>query len=289
MPSFEGDDGDEEAHLGSPRLNSTNSSKGFVDAMPHRWPLTGPIKADSTALIVLDMQRDFCEQGGLLAQSGHPIAAARSIIPPILRLLHASRVVGLPVYHVRHSHRHDLSTFSANERARQTSLLELPPMPRMESSCDPHSRPLGHFLLRQSPGTDPVVELCPLYHEVLIDHSKPSAFAYTDLDLLLRNRDIRNLIIVGLDVNDSLVATVRDAAEKRYDCLLVQGCIASVSSIVPLSSGQHLEQGVTVDLSLFEQAASAHCKKRSEISPQLFRPRPTSINPTNPHTCLNQR
>ncbi|KAF2154706.1 Isochorismatase hydrolase [Myriangium duriaei CBS 260.36] len=260
MP-FEADGDDDEED--EPRVTAARGApkkKGYIETLPYRWPIGQPIKAETTALIVLDMQRDFCEHGGLLAQLRHPITAARSIIPPILQLLHASRLARLPIYHVRHSHRHDLSTFSGLDRTRVSAISSepqtQPPSSRPPLPVPGAQGPLGHFLLRQSPGTDPVVELCPLYHEVLVDHPRSSAFSFTDLDLLLRNRDISNLIIVGLDVNDSIVSTARDAADRRFDCALISGCIAQVSSSFPITDPPPTPEQVA-DLSLSDSAATA--------------------------------
>lgn len=202
---------------------------------------------------------------------GHPIAAARSVVPPILSILDLCRQASLPVYHCRHSHRHDLSTLSALDRVKFASPSASPaphptngypimqpvvssPPTRLSLPLPGTQGLLGHFLLRQSAGTDPVVELRPLYQEVLVDHPRPSAFSFTDLDLLLRNRNIQNLILVGLDVNSSLVSTARDAADRRYDILLVEGCIAPASSRYP-----HMDpppsQEQTSDLGLCAAAA----------------------------------
>ncbi|TKX23407.1 isochorismatase-like protein 3 [Elsinoe australis] len=202
-------------------------------AEPYWFPHEGLVRADSTALLLVDMQQDFVNPGGFLDQLGHPIAQARTLIPPLQKLLHAARCAQFPIYHARHSHRHDLSTFTGLDRARiQPSTVNTRtghPLPTFTAQdlVPGTPGPLGHFLLRQSPGTDPVPELAPLYSELMFDHPRSSVFAYTDLDLVIRNRGIKNIIIAGLSVNASIRDTVRDATDRGFDVCIVEGCVAA--------------------------------------------------------------
>ncbi|KAF4556023.1 Hypothetical protein D9617_2g059900 [Elsinoe fawcettii] len=207
--------------------------KTKLAAEPYWFPHEGLVRPDATALLLVDMQQDFVSVGGFLDQLGHPISTARTLIPPLQKLLHAFRCAQFPIYHARHSHRHDLSTFTGLDRARiQPSTINARtghPLPTFTAQdlVPGTPGPLGHFLLRQSPGTDPVRELAPLYSELMFDHPRSSVFTYTDFDLVIRNRSIKNLIIAGLSVNASIRDTVRDATDRGFDVCIVEGCVAA--------------------------------------------------------------
>ncbi|KAF2221699.1 nicotinamidase-like amidase, partial [Elsinoe ampelina] len=202
-------------------------------AEPYWFPHEGLVRADTTALLLVDMQQDFVNVGGFLDQLGHPISTARTMLPPLQKLLHAFRCAQFPIYHARHSHRHDLSTFTGLDRARIQPVAVNSrtghPLPTFTAQdlVPGTPGPLGHFLLRQSIGTDPVQELAPLYSELMFDHPRSSVFAYTDFDLVIRNRGIKNLIIAGLSVNAGIRDTVRDATDRGFDVCIVEGCVAA--------------------------------------------------------------
>lgn len=171
----------------------------------------------STALIVIDMQRDFCAPGGYADQAGLDVTRLRAPIPAIQALLAGARARGLLVLHTREGHRSDLS--------------DLPPLKRQraEAAGAPigSQGPLGKLLVRGEYGHDLIDELQPLPGEPVIDKPGYSAFASTDLDLLLRNRGITELIVTGVTTEVCVSSTLRSAVDLGYHCILVSDACAS--------------------------------------------------------------
>lgn len=165
----------------------------------------------SSALLVIDMQRDFCAPGGYADQAGLDIALLRAPIPAIQQLLSAARARGLLVLHSREGHRPDLSDLPEAKRL------------RAEHAGAPigHQGPLGKLLVRGEYGHDLIDELQALPGEPVIDKPGYSAFAHTDLDLLLRNRGIRELIICGVTTEVCVSSTLRSAVDLGYACTVV--------------------------------------------------------------------
>lgn len=171
----------------------------------------------STALLVIDMQRDFCAPGGYAAQAGLDIGLLRAPIPAIQRLLVTARARNLLVLHTREGHRADLSDLPETKRLRAINA----------SAAIGSQGPLGKLLVRGEHGHDLIDELQPLSGEPVIDKPGYSAFAHTDLDLLLRNRGIRKLIITGVTTEVCVHSTLRSAVDLGYACTLVSDACAS--------------------------------------------------------------
>ncbi|KAI6820592.1 hypothetical protein KC332_g4662 [Hortaea werneckii] len=190
-----------------------------VTAEPYLWPYDASFDRSTTALVVIDMQRDFCEEGGYLSSQGYDLSAIRSIIPKIQTLLSTFRQAGLPIFHTREGHRPDLSDLSSRELFR--------------SRNNPSGRgigdqgPLGRLLVRGEAGHDIVNELYPLSGEPIIDKPGKGAYANTDFDLLLRVKGIRNLVLCGVTTDVCVHTTMREANDRGYDCLLVEDCCAA--------------------------------------------------------------
>jgi nicotinamidase-related amidase len=171
----------------------------------------------STALIIIDMQRDFCAPGGYAAQAGLDISLLRAPIPAIQSLLGAARARGLLVLHTREGHRADLSDLPAAKRRRAENA----------GAAIGSQGPLGKLLVRGEYGHDLIDELQPLATEPVIDKPGYSAFASTDLDLLLRNRGISQLIISGVTTEVCVSSTLRSAVDLGYACTLVSDACGS--------------------------------------------------------------
>ncbi|MDG9928070.1 MULTISPECIES: isochorismatase family cysteine hydrolase [Pseudomonas] len=171
----------------------------------------------STALIVIDMQRDFCAPGGYADRAGLDVGRLRAPIPAIQRLLAGARARGLLVLHTREGHRPDLSDLPALKRR------------RAEAAGAPIGGrgPLGRLLVRGEFGHDLIDELRPEPGEPVIDKPGYSAFAATDLELLLRNRGITELIITGVTTEVCVSSTLRSAVDLGYACTLVSDACAS--------------------------------------------------------------
>lgn len=192
----------------------TAQTGGPIKATPYDWPLNAHFQPQSTAFVLIDMQRDFCAPEGLVAQQGEDITVIRKTIPGLQRLLFAFRNAGFPIYHTREGHRPDLSTLSAREafRSQNTS----------NSIGIGYPGPLGRFMIRGEPGHDIIQELYPHPGEPIIDKPGRSAFSYTDFELLLRIKNIQNLVFAGIGADIGVSSTIRDAAERGFDCLLVE-------------------------------------------------------------------
>ncbi|EON65599.1 hypothetical protein W97_04837 [Coniosporium apollinis CBS 100218] len=207
-------------------------------ARPYAWPHDASFSRETTALVIVDMQRDFCSPGGYLTSQGYSITATRSIIPCLQRLLIAFRASGYQIYHTREGHRRDLSTLSPREAFRS----------RNNASGlgigDPG--PLGRLLIRGEEGHDTIPELYPLPGEPVIDKPGRGAFAHTDFELLLRVRGIRNLVVCGVTTDVCVSSTMREANDRGFDCLLLEdGCAAAEEELHEATvRGVQMEGGI---------------------------------------------
>jgi nicotinamidase-related amidase len=165
-----------------------------------------------------------CQPGGYLESQGYSIAPTRAVIPKIQSLLEAFRSFGFTVYHTREGHRPDLSTLSSRERQRSRHFSAVGGIG--------DAGPLGRLLVRGEPGHDIIPEVYPLPDEPVIDKPGKSAFRYTDFRLLLDVKEVRNLVICGVTTDVCVSATMRDANDLGFDCLLVSdACAASVGEL----------------------------------------------------------
>lgn len=204
-----------EAHTcSSLSFRRTAQTGGPIKATPYNWPHDASLNSGTTALVLIDMQRDFCAPGGFTERQGDDVSQVRKIIPGLQRLLYAFRGAGFPVYHTREGHRPDLSTLGSREAFRSqnnTSGLGIG-----------YPGPLGRFMIRGEEGHDIIPELYPVPGEPIIDKPGRSAFAHTDFALLLKNKGIQNLVVAGFSTDTSVNSTIREATDRGFDCLLVE-------------------------------------------------------------------
>lgn len=198
---------------------SLSSMDASIDAEPYKWPHDGTFGPATTALVVIDMQRDFCSPNGYLAQQGYDLALVQSIILPLQGLLAAFRSHGFPIYHTREGHRPDLSTLSSRELLRSRN------NPSGLGIGD--SGPLGRLLVRGEAGHDIITELYPIGGENIIDKPGRSAFQHTDFKLMLNIKGIKNLILCGATTDVCVHSTMREANDNGFDCLIVEDCTAA--------------------------------------------------------------
>jgi nicotinamidase-related amidase len=172
---------------------------------PYRFPL------DRTALIVIDMQRDFLEPGGFGAALGNEVTRLATAVAPAKNLLDACRRISVMVIHTREAHRPDLSDCPPAKRLRGNATLRI---------GDPG--PMGRILVAGEPGTDIIPALAPLPGEMVIDKPGKGAFYATPLDDLLTTRRISHLFICGVTTEVCVQTTMREANDRGYECLLVE-------------------------------------------------------------------
>ena len=198
----------------------------FVPADPYPWPYDGDLTPKNTALVIIDMQTDFCGKGGYIDLLGYDISMTRAVVEPIQAVLGRARKLGYHVIHTREGHRPDLSDLPANKRWRSRVLQR--GGPGQPGIGDPG--PCGRVLVRGEPGWDIIPELAPIAGEPIIDKPGKGSFCATDLDMLLRQSGIRNIVLTGITTDVCVHTTMREANDRGYECMILGDCCAATDA-----------------------------------------------------------
>jgi len=170
----------------------------------------------TTALVMIDFQRDFVDPGGFGEALGNDVSLLRRAVAPAARVLEVARAIGMLVVHTREGHRPDLADCPPTKRARG----------RLKAGIgDPG--PMGRILVRGEYGHDIVKELAPVTSEPVVDKPGKGAFYATDLQAILTHRAIMQLVVCGVTTEVCVNTTVREANDRGYDCLVLEDCVAS--------------------------------------------------------------
>jgi nicotinamidase-related amidase len=170
----------------------------------------------TTALVVIDMQRDFVEPGGFGETLGNDVSLLQSVVPPLKKVLETARAVGMTVIHTREGHVPDLSDCPPAKLNRGEPSLRI---------GDPG--PKGRILVRGEFGHDIVDELAPLPGELVIDKPGKGSFHATNLQAELVERGITRLVVTGVTTEVCVHTTVREANDRGYECLVLSDCTGS--------------------------------------------------------------
>jgi nicotinamidase-related amidase len=185
-------------------------AQGVIAAEPE------PIAIDwsATALVIIDMQRDFMEPGGFGETLGNDVSRLATAVKPIGAVLAAARRLGMLVIHTREGHLPDLSDAPPAKVERGAPSLRI---------GDPG--PMGRILIRGEAGHDIIAELYPLDSEIVIDKPGKGAFYATELGEILQNYGIENLLVCGVTTEVCVNTTVREANDRGYRCVVLSdGC-----------------------------------------------------------------
>ena len=182
----------------------------------HAEPEPIAIDPGTTALVIIDMQRDFLEPGGFGETLGNDISLLQAAVAPCRALLEGARRLGMLVVHTREGHRPDLSDAPRAKVERGAPTLRIG-----------SQGPMGRILIRGEAGHDIVPALAPIAGEPIVDKPGKGAFFATDLHELLRNRLIDTLLVCGVTTEVCVHTTVREANDRGFRCIVPGDCCAS--------------------------------------------------------------
>jgi nicotinamidase-related amidase len=208
-----------------------------IAARPYDYPYDGVFHPARMAVLAIDLQIDFVSSEGYLARRGYDTSPLRAILPTVNAVLAAARDAGCLVIHTRQGYRADLADMTPHEHwRRQRAGLEGTTV-----------------LLRNSPGYEIVPDIAVAADDVIIDKTTNGAFTYTELEHVLRVRDITHLLVMGCTTDVCVHTTLREAVDRNFQCLLIEdGCASG-----DLYAHQAAIHMVTVEDGIFGAVAKA--------------------------------
>jgi nicotinamidase-related amidase len=172
---------------------------------------------NKTAVIAIDMQRDFIDNQGMAGVLGEDITQLQSIVQNCRNVLNAARNLKMQVIHTREGYQPDLSDMNELKRSRKGDIT---------------SGPLGRFLIRGEPGHDFIDGFHPNSNEPVFDKPGFSAFYKTELETYLKSKSITHLILFGVTSQCCVQSTLREAVDRGYYCLTLEDCCAAYDPLI---------------------------------------------------------
>lgn len=183
-----------------------------IPAAPYAYPLA----TGATALVVIDMQRDFVEEGGFGAALGNDVSRLSAIVPVVARLLALARRQGWTIVHTREAHLPDLSDCPPSKIRRGDAPIRIG-----------EAGPMGRLLVRGEPGNAILPEVAPIAGEIVIDKPGKGMFWKTDIHERLASRGITHLVFAGVTTEVCVQTSMREANDRGYECLLIEDATES--------------------------------------------------------------
>ncbi|MDB5531335.1 MAG: Cysteine hydrolase [Devosia sp.] len=183
-----------------------------IPARPYPYPLDPA----HTALVVIDMQRDFIEPGGFGDSLGNDVARLEAIVPTVAGLIEVFRQQGWPVIHTREAHKPDLSDCPPSKIARGNPSLHIGEVGAM-----------GRLLVAGEPGNQIVAALAPIEGEIVIDKPGKGMFWATGVHETLQAIGITHLVFAGVTTEVCVQTSMREANDRGYECLLIEDATES--------------------------------------------------------------